>query len=795
MADENKKVGKELLSDLKEALSIQGDFRDILKDSVKELQKSLSTYDKIAARLENLNKTSINTKTINADILKNKLSQYTNTRKLADLETKLTEDQKNGAKDFNDTIKKIQRFEAARIKASNEGNKQLEIRYISQIKSLNDKLDIDKQSLGLDQLSYAQALKSEELYGETNNRLAEELKIEKEVNKQLGVSGGLAQKFAQKLGLGEEVYAAMVLEARKVVDENGKATNPGKWKVFKAGIKEAGAQLKESLNDPLVQAGLIMKANSAIFSGIGKAFSFIKDIAQKVFGLITGWNDRIFEFGKNLGVGEQDARSMMNHFQSMALNSGPLFLNMTGISKAFSDMSESLGFIAPMNDEMLQTATLLQRQFGLTATDLEAINANSALSGKSFKDTFDTINAIRIIEGGRNKVMMSQKQMMGEISKVSATVLMNFKGNVPALAEAVVRAKKLGLSLNEIQGTTDQFLDFEGSISKEFEAQLFTGEDLNLQQLRRLALAHDTKGMMEEIGKRIPTMDKWNNTNTLAQEAYANAMGLTADKVSEIIQKQQIANKLGVDASLSASQMYQALKDRNLTEDQIVQKMKEAGAQQYLTAAMSEKIGTFIDNIKMTLGQMLEGELGQTITGFINMASNSQVLHGWLKKIEGVLKGVGTFFSNLPENLRLMLSGFAKIAGIIAALEGAIGLLLLVKSYGLDPRGWALMAGAAKLGVAAYAANEGSNALGEMISVSKAAANNQIGSTNSGAASTTGTTNQGNQPINTYIQNQFTVDGQPLHVQTIKNAQSSGPVDNSGGAWFHVHNYSISGGK
>ena len=60
MADENKKVGKELLQDLKEALSIQGDFRDILKDSVKELQKSLSTYDKIAARLENLNNTSIN---------------------------------------------------------------------------------------------------------------------------------------------------------------------------------------------------------------------------------------------------------------------------------------------------------------------------------------------------------------------------------------------------------------------------------------------------------------------------------------------------------------------------------------------------------------------------------------------------------------------------------------------------------------------------------------------------------------------------------------------------------------
>lgn len=795
MADENKKVGTGLLQDLKEALSIQGDFRDILKDSVKELQKSLSTYDKIAARLENLNKTSINTKNINADILKNRLSQYTNTRKLADLETKLNDNQKKGALDFNDSIKKIQRFEAARIRASNEGNKQLENRYLSQIKALNDKVDIEKQSLGLDQLSYAQAVKSEELYEEMNNRLEEELRIEKDVNKQLGISGGLAQKFAQKLGLGEEVYAAMVLEARKVVDENGKVTNPGKWKVFKAGIKEAGAQLKESLNDPLVQTGLIMKANSAIFSGIGKAFSFVKGIAEKIFGLITGWNDRIFEFGKNLGVGEQDARNMMNHFQSMALNSGPLFLNMTGISKAFSDMSESLGFIAPMNDEMLKTATLLQRQFGLTAEDLEAINANSALSGKSFKDTFDTIDAIRIIEGGRNKVMMSQKQMMGEISKVSATVLMNFKGNVPALAEAVVRAKKLGLALNDVQGTTDQFLDFEGSISKEFEAQLFSGEDLNLQQIRRLALVHDTKGMMEEIGKRIPTLDKWNEKNTFDQEATAAAMGLTADKVSEIIQKQQIANKLGVDASLSASQMYDKLKESGKSHEQIVDLMKAAGAEQYTTAAMSEKISTFIDNIKMTLGQMLEGELKDTINHFLSMMNNGKLISEYIEKVRTSFSGIWGFIKELPKTMEHILNIAEIILKVIAVIETGLGFAMLFNPATML-QGAALIAGGVKMGAAGYAVGKLGDVAHEMISVSPAAANNQVGSTNSGAASTTGAANTNtSQPLNVYVTPHFAVDGQPIYVNTIKNAQSSGPVDNSGGAWFHVQNYSISGGK
>jgi len=783
MADENKNQlgqAKELIAQLKDKLQIEGDYRDILKESITELKKIIKLTGDLNTLTGTLNTSTINTREIQKELLKNEKDRFVNKNKFQDLEKSLTSTQKTQVDEYLKSIKTITELE-----------KQLSDYTIQRTKDEEDLLEIERlyaideanalnQSLTLSQAIYAQAIKSVNLTEKNIEILKEQEKIEKEVQKTIGFAGAAAKMLGTNIQVGTEAYEAMVEAARKGYSST---------RVMFIGFKKA---IKEGLNDPLIGAGMIAKANSAIFSGIGKAFSFIKDIAQKVFGLITGWNDRIFEFGKNLGVGEQDARSMMNHFQSMALNSGPLFLNMTGISKAFLDMSESLGFIAPMNDEMLQTATLLQRQFGLTATDLEAINANSALSGKSFKDTFDTINAIRMVEGGRNKVMMSQKQMMGEISKVSATVLMNFKGNVPALAEAVVRAKKLGLALNDVQGTTDQFLDFEGSISKEFEAQLFSGEDLNLQQIRRLALVHDTKGMMEEIGKRIPTLDKWNEKNTFDQEATAAAMGLTADKVSEIIQKQQIANKLGVDASLSASQMYDKLKDSGKSHEQIVDLMKAAGAEQYSTAAMSEKISTFIDNIKMTLGQMLEGELGQTINGFLSMASNSQVLHGWLKKIEGVLKGVGTFFSNLPENLRLMLSGFAKIAGIIAALEGAIGLLLLVKSYGLDPRGWALMAGAAKLGVAAYAANEGSNALGEMISVSKAAVQNEAAGTStpmSAPATAANTTAPQSQVLHVY--STVMVEGDVLGRTSVKHSEG-GNYDNNGGLYGKPYNNSNS---
>lgn len=782
MADESKKVGKELLQDLKEALSIQGDFRDILKDSVKELQKSLSTYDKIAARLENLNKTSINTKNINADILKNRLSIYVNEKKLADLNTKLTNDQKKGALDFNDSIKKIQRFEAARIRASNEGNKQLENRYLSQIKALNDKVDIEKQSLGLDQLSYAQAVKSEELYEEMNNRLEEELRIEKDVNKQLGISGGLAQKFAQKLGLGEEIYAAMVLEARKVVDENGKVTNPGKWKVLKAGIKEAGVQFKESLTDPAVQFGLIMKAQSAIWSGIKKAFGFIKDIAEKGYKILTEWNSTIFEFGKNLGIGEQAARGLQNSFLDMATSSGNLYFNTKQLREAYTTLTEASGIFLENNIETTETAAILQRQFGLSAADMGSIMENSALSSKSFKDTYYTIDAIRQVEGSRTKSLMTQKQMMDAISKVSSVVLLNFKGNVSALASAIVKAHSLGLSLDQVNATSNGFLDFETSISKEFEAQLLTGKDLNLQRLRYLSLTHDTAGLMEEIGKRIPSMLEFEKMNTIERQSYAEAMNMSEESMAEIIKKQELLHKYGIAENATAGETYNTLLKQGKTQSQIEDILGKQAAQQDRSASIADRWNSVIDNIKDTLGKMLEGEMGGLIKSFQDAIANAGGVHKIMEKIQGVVHSIAEFFKDLPNSISKLMHGAATFFEILGGLQIALGTGLLFVP-GLEGAGVGLIASGIKTGALGVGLDVAAGKVSDFLQpsgVSNAAAQNQAYNPQLAGGGASGNSGNGNsnQPIYVRAEVISIMDGEHIGRGSSKYNQAAAPADN-----------------
>lgn len=788
MADENKKAyfnerdaAKDLEDSLRKALGIRKDGLSIVKESISYLEKEIKSYDKLNARVETLKRDTINIKELEEEIRKVKQKEIIDGLKQQDLQKRIAKTYEEAALEQKNIAFQELAFSKAKTK---EERNLAEQRWIAANMAHDDLIG----QIELLQLSVTESEKLKEVNAALIEYLKEQIKLEKEANSQLGLSGNIMKVFANKLGLGNSILADMVVYIKNAQAQKKEIS---KWDVFKEGVKSAGKAIKESLNDPLVAFGLVMKANNMILGGLKSAFNFIVDIGKKVLSFITGWNSQVFEFAKNLGVGETQSRMMMNHFQEMALTSGPLFLGVKGISEAFASMTESLGFIAPMNDEMLTTATLIQRQFGLTADHIQAINTVSALSGKSFKDTFDTINAISKVEGGRNRIMMTERQTMGQISKLSSLVLMNFKGNIPALTEAVVRAKKLGVELNDIQGTTGQFLDFESSISKEFEAQMFTGEDLNLQQLRRLALAHDTKGMMEEIGRRIPTLDKWNNMNTLAQEAYAEALGMSSEKIAEIIQKQQIANRLGVDASLSASEMYKKLFDQYKNHEKVVEVMKAAGAQQYLNASMSEKIDTFIQNIKNTLGQMLEGELGQTITKFVNLLSNAEKIKEIVGQIQGFVRGIVRFFGDLPKTIHTIIKGTATFLGLLAAAEIVAGGILIATGNPIG--GAALIAGGVKMGAVAVGAGYAASQLGDLISVSDNAVRNQVSSGGSSFSGTTQSNTQGNQPINVYMQPQFAIDGDPIPVKVIGQAQNSAPMDNNHGQYFSIGSYSLSG--
>ena len=61
---------------LKEVLDMEGDYNNLLKDSIKSLNQQGKEYTKIAARLNSLNKDTINVKEVNRELLKLRQKEF-----------------------------------------------------------------------------------------------------------------------------------------------------------------------------------------------------------------------------------------------------------------------------------------------------------------------------------------------------------------------------------------------------------------------------------------------------------------------------------------------------------------------------------------------------------------------------------------------------------------------------------------------------------------------------------------------------------------------------------------------
>ena len=94
------------------------------------------------------------------------------------------------------------------------------------------------------------------------------------------------------------------------------------------------------------------------------------------------------------------------------------------------------------------------------------------------------------------------------------------------IARASITARKLGLSLSSMAATQEGLLDFQSSLSAEYEAELMIGEDLDLQKARMLAMDEDQSGMMEELLKNKAIEKVLNGNNIFQKKAIAKAMNM-----------------------------------------------------------------------------------------------------------------------------------------------------------------------------------------------------------------------------------------------------------------------------
>ena len=454
-----------------------------------------------------------------------------------------------------------------------------------------------------------------EIENETDRLVTKEVNKRKQANKLLGTSGELlkginsiAGNFGKAFGL-DEVQKKMQETADEVVDME---KSFGKLRVAAAGVGEAISQLGNNLLSPTV-----LLTNMVL--GFNKVDKAATDFQQQTGQDMNSMSTSLAQFNGGLVTSAELIEAASDVTKEFGINA----------SAAFS--MEDIGEIASMKKEL-----------GLSSKEASKLAGFSKLNAGNVEATEKAIISGVNSANRQNKMAVAHGQVLRDVANVSSGIAISYAGFPEKLGEAAAAARGLGMSLEGMDKIASGLLDFESSIAAEMEAELLTGQALNLEKARELALNNDLAGVANELANQGITSAKFSAMNRLQQEAQAKALNMSRDEMADMLIQQGL---------------YVGMSEKGLSDAQKValEDMKRVDAQ--------EKFATAIGKLQQALAPI--------VGFFADILSNSLVIYSVIgvalvSKIPALVKG----FSSFKDNLK---GGFDAIKGIVGKTKDLIG--------------------------------------------------------------------------------------------------------------------------
>lgn len=464
---------------------------------------------------------------------------------------------------------------------------------------------------------------------------------EKQVQKNLGLTGGALKGIGgilDKMGLGGLSKSLGIEGATKEAEkfsrklETDKATKglsgfQKKSMVMSKAFSEMGKNLMKSLTDPLT-----------ILLTIGKA--------------ALDNNKKIVDFQRVMGLSRKEAKGLKSELVDAARASDDMNVTTKALAHTLMSVQEQFGFTADFSTETLETATKLTKTVKLSEQAANSLAVASTLSSVAFEEQYQ--NALLAsqeiqIQEGRS---YSLRAILEDVGKVTGSTRAQLGGSVVEITKAITQAKAFGSSLEDVAAAGRTLLSFEDSITKELEAELLLGKNLNLERARSAALMGDQATVAKELAKEAGTFEEFGKMNVLQQEALAEAMGMTSDQLADILFQQEIEGK-------NAQEL------RALGKEELANRLEQQNAQEAFNASVEQLKGLFTD---------VMGFLEPVINGFTTIVG----LVMQFKDLFMILSGIQLLFiarkklilALEAKDIALKGLGFGKSLGLLV-LEAA----------------------------------------------------------------------------------------------------------------------------
>ena len=212
-----------------------------------------------------------------------------------------------------------------------------------------------------------------------------------------------------------------------------------------------------------------------------------------------------------------------------------------GTGQSAKDISkqliENFGTIDNVTSNNIKQIGRMSTRFGVATDDLIKFQKGfSDVTGASMDVANDVVRAVGSMATGAG---VAAGAVIKDISSnMEAFARFSTEGAM-GMAKAAVEAAKVGSSLDEVVKMADALLNFESSITAEFEAQVLTGKALNLQRAREAALQGDFATLTQEVQRQVGGLGNLQAMNVIQKDSIATALGISVAELTRIARGQE----------------------------------------------------------------------------------------------------------------------------------------------------------------------------------------------------------------------------------------------------------------
>lgn len=362
-------------------------------------------------------------------------------------------------------------------------------------------------------------------------------RIGKLSKKELETGKGLSHERLKQMGLqditGKKAGTNAATALNKAMSEN-KTRSVG-LAGLKGGFKALG---------PLIRTA---------FGPIGIIFAVVS-VVKAIVSAMFAASELSAKFQRNLMVSSDAAGEIRDRTYDIAAfgkeyadTQGKTLILQKAILEQFDKANKALGIAMDLTSELgkefggqlLAGSAFLAENFGLTEAAIGEIQKESVVTGKNVSTIAQEMSGVIAATTTQKGIMVDVNEVIEETSKISGELRLNFKNSNKEIARGITSLKLMGMNLTQLKGSSSSLLDFESSIAAEMEAELLTGRELNLEGARRAALDGDLVKLGKELSKQGVDYNELEEMNVLQRQAYAKAVGLSVDELSDSLKTAQ----------------------------------------------------------------------------------------------------------------------------------------------------------------------------------------------------------------------------------------------------------------